>query len=65
MTPAWRRSIASGKRRSRPTRLGVELSLGPVLKGRLLDEAEAMRIHPNQLVSQIVEVWLVGRKGTR
>lgn len=62
MIAAWRRKIRASERRTRPVRTTVELSLGPQMKAKFFDAAEAMRLHPNQLATQIVESWLVDRK---
>lgn len=58
MIPAWRRKL----RGSRPERMAFQVRLGPVLKARYFDEAEALQLHPDQLATEIIEAWLVGRK---
>ena len=62
MIAAWRRKIQRGERKSRPIQVPVALSLGPQMKAKFYDEAEALRLHPNQLATQIIESWLVDRR---
>lgn len=62
MIPAWRRNIIRGERRTRPIPVKLAVSLGPIMRTKFFDEAEAMRLHPNQLATQIIEAWLVDRK---
>jgi hypothetical protein len=48
--------------RTRPAGLPVKLYLNAVMARRFEAETAMLHLHRDQLVSQIVEAWLVGRK---
>lgn len=62
MSESWAQKIRRAELRTRPARIPINLSLTIGLNRRFFEESATLKLHPNQLASQIVEAWLVGRK---